>query len=91
MKIIYLHQYFYTPNMVGVAGVRSYELGRRLVAKGHQVQMVTSDTHAKVGASRDWYVTEESGIKVNWLPVPYSNKMSFKNFIISIIEDIPIC
>ena len=78
MKIIYLHQYFYTPNMVGVAGVRSYELGRRLVAKGHQVQMVTSDTHAKVGASRDWYVSEESGIKVNWLPVPYSNKMSFK-------------
>lgn len=78
MKIIYLHQYFYTPNMVGVAGVRSYELGRRLVARGHQVQMVTSDTHAEEGASPDWYVTEESGIQVNWLPVPYSNKMSFK-------------
>ena len=78
MKIIYLHQQFYTPNMVGVAGVRSYEIGRRLVARGHEVNIVTSDTHAKKGDSLKWYETNEAGIKVNWLPLPYSNKMSFK-------------
>lgn len=78
MKIIYLHQQFYTPNMVGVAGVRSYEIGRRLVARGHEVNIVTSDTHAKKGDSLKWYETDEAGIKVNWLPLPYSNKMSFK-------------
>ena len=50
MKIVYLHQYFNTPSMVG--GTRSYELARRLVAKGHQVEMVTS--WREPGARRGW-------------------------------------
>lgn len=77
MKIIYLHQYFYTPNMIGVAGVRSYEFGRRLVEAGHQVEMVTSATNPPADAPAGWYETHEEGMRVHWLPNPYSNKMGF--------------
>lgn len=74
MKIIYLHQYFTTPSMHG--GTRSYELARRLVGMGHEVHMVTSDTQP-VGRAKSWRETNESGINVHWLPVPYSNSMNY--------------
>ena len=74
MKIIYLHQYFNTPEMSG--GTRSYEMARRMVAAGHEVHMVTS-SREQSGRSKGWYMTEEVGIKVHWYPVPYSNHMSF--------------
>ena len=38
MKVIYFHQHFSTPK--GSTGIRSYEMARRLVARGHQVTMV---------------------------------------------------
>jgi len=38
MKILYFHQHFSTP--AGSTGTRSYEMARRLVARGHQVLMV---------------------------------------------------
>lgn len=38
MKILYFHQHFSTPK--GSAGIRSYEMARRLLARGHQVTMV---------------------------------------------------
>src|SRR5690625_1591158 len=74
MKIIYLHQYFNTPAMSG--GTRSYEMGRRMVAAGHEVHMVTScrGTDTK---KRGWFQSEEVGIRVHWYPVPYSNHMTF--------------
>ena len=40
MRILYLHQYFATRG--GYSGTRSYEFAKRLVAKGHQVTMITS-------------------------------------------------
>ena len=74
MRIIYLHQYFITPEMAG--GSRSYEMARRLVAAGHDVHVVTSDQDA--GAiSATWRETEEAGIQVHWTPVPYSNDMGY--------------
>ncbi|MFC4172164.1 glycosyltransferase family 4 protein [Microvirga sp. GCM10011540] len=78
MRIIYLHQYFFTRSMIGVAGNRSYEFARRLVAMGHQVEMVTSYTHARENDPAEWFETVEEGIRVHWLPVPYSNKMGFR-------------
>lgn len=71
MKITYLHQYFNTPTMIG--GTRSYELGRRLVAMGHEVHVVTS--WREPTDERGWFETVEQGMTVHWLPVPYSNKM----------------
>lgn len=71
MKITYLHQYFNTPSMHG--GTRSYEMARRLVKKGHRVEMITTirDKGAKA------FNSVEDGIYVHWLPVHYSNEMSF--------------
>jgi glycosyltransferase involved in cell wall biosynthesis len=73
MHIVYIHQYFTTPEMAG--GTRSFEMARRLVAAGHRVSMVTSCRDSDGG--KDWYTTSEAGIEVHWLPVPYSNKMSY--------------
>jgi glycosyltransferase involved in cell wall biosynthesis len=73
MKIIYLHQYFNTPTMVG--STRSYEMARRLVAYGHEVHMITS--WREDDGRKNWFKTEENGINVHWLPVPYSNEMGF--------------
>lgn len=73
MKIIYLHQYFNTPDMSG--GTRSFEMARRFVAQGHEVHMVTSwrETHH----DQTWFQNDVDGIHVHWLPVAYSNHMSF--------------
>ena len=38
MKVIYFHQHFSTPK--GSAGIRSYEMARRLLARGPQVTLV---------------------------------------------------
>ncbi|MEP1213739.1 MAG: glycosyltransferase family 4 protein [Marinobacter sp.] len=74
MKIIYLHQYFRTPDMSG--GTRSYEMARRLVKAGHDVHMVTSRTDGKLKGN-NWSLEIIEGIHVHWLPVPYSNAMSY--------------
>ena len=72
MKILYLHQYFKTPGMAG--GTRSFEMARRLVARGHEVHVVTA---RDAPGSRVWTYTQESGIDVHWCSVPYSNHMSY--------------
>lgn len=79
MKVVYLHQYFNTPNMVG--GTRSYEMARRLVAWGHEVHMVTS--WREEADRRGWYEEIIDGIHVHWLPVGYSNKMGFLSRIVA--------
>jgi glycosyltransferase involved in cell wall biosynthesis len=73
MRIVYLHQYFNTPQMAG--GTRSFEMARRLVAMGHEVHMVTS--WRDQSDRDDWYLEIIEGISVHWLPVGYSNKMGF--------------
>jgi glycosyltransferase involved in cell wall biosynthesis len=74
MRILYLHQYFATPATAG--GTRSYEMARRLVAAGHEVNLITSDQSPAPGAP-DWRVTDEAGIRVHWTPVPYGNEMGY--------------
>ena len=77
MRITYIHQYFNRPTEAG--GTRSYEFARRLVAAGHQVNMLTTSRDT-AGASEDgkWHLTIENGIKVHWLLVPYSNSMNYR-------------
>ncbi|AGN21048.1 glycosyltransferase [Corynebacterium glutamicum Z188] len=69
MRIVYLHQYFKTPNSSG--GTRSYEMARRIAAKGHEVHVVTSTDDIKGESSE---VIEN--FTVHWLPVAYSQSMS---------------
>ncbi len=75
MRIVYLHQYFNTR----IGGTRSYEMARRLVANGHQVHMITSDRNPDPEAPRDWRQSNEDGIDVHWLPVPYANQMGYRD------------
>ena len=78
MKIIYIHQYFRTPQEGGP--IRSYYLAKGLVDCGFEVEMITSHTqNSKI-------VRDVDGIKVHYLPVPYSNLMSFKRRLISFLK-----
>ncbi len=72
MRILYLHQYFKTPDSPG--GTRSYEMGRRLAAAGHTVHVITSETEDRRFWPR-WRVSEEAGMFVHRVQVPYSNRM----------------
>jgi|11_taG_2_1085331.scaffolds.fasta_scaffold04669_4 glycosyltransferase involved in cell wall biosynthesis len=76
MIIIYLHQYFNTPDMPG--GTRSYEMARRMVKAGHSVHIITSFREEKP-PRKEWFQTDEEGIQVHWYPVRYSNSMGFVN------------
>jgi glycosyltransferase involved in cell wall biosynthesis len=54
-------------------------MARRLVAMGHDVQLVTTDREVGVSQrrQRSWFSTNADGICVHWLPVPYSNHMTY--------------
>jgi glycosyltransferase involved in cell wall biosynthesis len=83
LRILYLHQYFNTPQMSG--GTRSYEMAIRMIKKGHEVHMITSIRDNSV-TFREWNKEIVDGISIYWLSVPYDNKMSFyrriKSFIV---------
>lgn len=68
MKILYIHQYFKTPQEGGA--IRSYYLGKGLVENGFEVEMVT--THNEKGYRK----VKIDGITVHYLPIPYSNGMN---------------
>lgn len=72
--------------MVGVAGTRTYEFARRLAERGFDVHVVTSATHADQSEPRKWKETDEAGVRVHWFPIPYSNKMPFKQRIAAFLD-----
>jgi glycosyltransferase involved in cell wall biosynthesis len=80
MKIIYFHQHFSTPK--GAAGIRSYGMARRLLARGHEVTMVcgsygagqTGLTQAFVGGRRRGVV---DGIDIIEFDLAYANSDGF--------------
>lgn len=82
LKIIYLHQYFNTPNMAG--GTRSYEMARLLTSKGHEIHMITS--FREPIENRTPFTTIEEGINVHWIPVAYDNKMGFYRRIVAFLR-----
>ncbi|MEQ9443806.1 MAG: glycosyltransferase family 4 protein [Cyclobacteriaceae bacterium] len=68
MHILYIHQYFKTPEEGGA--IRSYYLAKGLVEAGHKVTMLTAHnelTYKKMLVD---------GIYVHYLPVPYSQNLS---------------
>jgi glycosyltransferase involved in cell wall biosynthesis len=88
MKITYLYQFFTTPKWPGAT--RAYEFARRLVKRGHEVQMVTSNSgwtgmKLKDAEPAPVGLTVEDGIVVNWLNVGYSNKMGFVRRVIAFL------
>src|SRR5699024_5025197 len=60
--------------------VRSYYLGRALVEKGFQVEMITARNAPK------YKVENVQGIKVHYLPVAYKNEFGFWRRIFSFVR-----
>jgi len=81
MKIIYLHQYFNTPDMPG--SIRSFELASRLVRNGHEVFMLTLRQESYSQSKRSFSI--EDGINVYWLPIYYSHQTGFIKRMIAFI------
>jgi glycosyltransferase involved in cell wall biosynthesis len=80
MKVLYFHQHFSTPN--GSTGIRSYEMARRLVARGHEVAMVCgSYGGGKTGLNMPFIHGRRrgfiDGIEVIEFCLPYSNADGF--------------
>lgn len=78
MRILYLHQYFKTPEEGGA--IRSYYLSTALAKKGHDVEMITS--HNK----RAYEVKIIDGIRVHYLPINYDAKFSPTRRIVSFLR-----
>ncbi|MGG5872988.1 glycosyltransferase family 4 protein [Pseudomonas peli] len=86
MNILYLHQYFTTPEHIG--GVRSYQFARRLVEAGHGVDMITSTAFFPVQRRSWWrWVSQHDvdGIKVHAIHVEYGNHMGFTRRILAFL------
>ena len=89
MKVIYFHQHFSTPN--GSAGIRSYEMARRLLGQGHQVTMVcgsygggeTGLTQPFVGGRRRGTV---DGIHIIEFDLAYSNTDGFVKRVLTFVK-----
>lgn len=85
MHILYLHQYF--TSREGDYSTRSYEFAKRLIARGHQVTMISSpaflplEYHSK--ATKHVVI---DGIAVTIIPVAWSNAMSYVQRVLAIVR-----
>lgn len=68
IKVIYIHQYFKTPDEGGA--IRSYHISKGMVDRGIAVEMITSHNREKYEQKMI------DGIHVHYLPIHYSNKLS---------------
>ena len=78
MKILYVHQYFKTPEEGGAN--RSYYMAKAMVEAGHEVVMLTSHNEPKLSEKM------VDGISVVYLPVNYSNFFDTKERILSFLK-----
>lgn len=69
MKILYIHQYFKTPEEGGA--IRSWYIAKAMVQAGHEVTMITSINQRRP------LKTNIDGITVHYLPVRYKNSYGF--------------
>jgi len=84
MHILYIHQYFTTPEESG--GTRSYEFARFLLKRGHKVTILTgsklNDSLACVKKINDEYI---EGVHIIYLKTSYSTYMTFKRRLFSFL------
>jgi len=85
MHILYIHQYFTTPEEGG--GTRSYEFARNLVKRGHKITILTgiklNNSMVNKKKKNDECV---EGVHIIYLKTPYSNHMPFKKRLYSFID-----
>jgi len=82
MRVLYLHQYFVTPSMSG--GTRSFEFARRLAGAGHEVNVIAANMDRNHRHPSEPEIID--GIRVHWLPVAYSNKMTYAMRIVAFFK-----
>jgi len=85
MKVLYFHQHFST--RAGAAGTRSYEMAKRLLARGHEVTVVcASNTTGQSGIQTEFVNGRREGvvdgIRVIEYQLSYSNRLSFQRRIV---------
>jgi glycosyltransferase involved in cell wall biosynthesis len=89
MKVIYFHQHFSTPK--GSAGIRSYAMARRLLARGHQVTMVCgSYGGGETGLNQPFVAGRRSGtvdgIDIIEFDLAYANTDGFSKRAITFVK-----
>ena len=70
MKLLYIHQYFKTPEEPG--GTRSYWISQELIKRGHQVVMITGSNKNHPDSA----IEHVDGIEVHYIKNEYNNYMS---------------
>ena len=84
MRILYLYQYFTLPDMAG--STRAYEMARRLVKQGHEVQVI-SCKKGWMKLDEDFvYPDSVGGVNVKWLNLTYSNQLNYLQRIIVFLK-----
>ncbi|MDZ7608671.1 MAG: glycosyltransferase family 4 protein [Cyclobacteriaceae bacterium] len=77
-KVLYIHQYFKTPEEGGA--LRSFYIAKGLVERGHQVDLITGHNEPEL------LVKSIEGINVHSLAVFYENKLSTKSRYIAFLK-----
>jgi glycosyltransferase involved in cell wall biosynthesis len=83
MKILYIHQYFKTPDEGGAN--RSYFMAQALKAKGHEVEMLTAHNEKKAVSKN------VDGLKAHYLPVRYENQFGYIKRVKAFLQFIILC
>ena len=82
-KIIYLHQYFKFPNENG--GTRSFDFSKEFIKNGFNIEIISLTSDIKYKTKKRWCKIEKENIIVNYIYLPYHNKLSsFKRILIFI-------
>ncbi|MFC2123825.1 glycosyltransferase family 4 protein [Bacteroidota bacterium] len=69
MKLLYIHQYFRTPEEGGA--IRSWYISTAMVKAGYEVDLITAH-------NQDGYeVKDVEGVRVHYIPVKYENSFGF--------------
>jgi glycosyltransferase involved in cell wall biosynthesis len=89
MKVIYFHQHFSTPQ--GTTGIRSYEMARALLARGHSVVMVCGSYGAgATGLNGPFHRGRRrgmvDGIEVVEFDLAYSNAQGFAQRVLTFLK-----
>lgn len=90
MRILYFHQHFSTP--LGSTGIRSYEMAKRLVQKGHSVTMVCgSYAGGNSGLNEQPFIDSQrrgqvDGINIVEFELSYANNQSFTQRIVTFLR-----
>ena len=94
MKVLIFHQYFGTAADAG-AGIRTYELGRRMVRRGDSVTIITGNSiyfsgKKAAGSKFPWSREKVDGIDVIRVHIPFGGSHSILPRMIGFLWFIPV-